>query len=648
MSANVDIKLSSSLDAKGFKKALTATEQLGRSAKKLAGTLGVALSTKAVLSWGAAAARAAAQDSKAMAVLSKNLSNVGLAYAEIPVENFIKQMEQQTGIADDQLRPAFSKLAQATLSISKSQELMALAFDVASGTGQNFESVVTTLSQAYLGNTKGLKKLDIQMTASELKTASFAEIQAQLNSQFRGDGKAALESYGGQLQILETAANSAKETIGYALLDALKSLTGETDIEKLSKDIDTAAGTAALFIKLTTKTVKPSTGIWGYWQKFVEAMPGYKQTLKDFAEYLDVEMFPTGPLGNFQMSTGTVLDQAAQQLSKIEQERLKAEKLRQSKEAALIKARVAAAKKEAALKKAQTQLSKASATFEIDKIQLAAALKNTYDKDERLRLLAMQAIENDNGEAALAYIAQLALLTKEQQTNKLAGITTISETELNYINQLLLDELARIKATKMSEEEAAAARAAAYAKYNAAIIQSGGLANANFYSEKTQIELLTIAKIAALDTVAEAQATMDILNYTTQTAIIARIAAAQKLADDAKLASLKAYLAEATKPLTQVVTTQYVTVGAPPSAVATPPTNTSINPLYPSWAEAENMFPLMPTSNSSSNNNTMINVQLPESTTVITQTDFVQAVTNAVNETIRVGNQLYPTGSIAG
>lgn len=637
MRDNVDIRLGSSFDAKGFKKALTATEQLSRSAKKLGATFGVALSTKAVINFGVAAAKAAAQDSKAVAVLAQNLSNVGLAYADIPVENFIKQMEMQTGVADDKLRPAFAKLAQATLSVSKSQELMALAFDVASGTGQDFESVVNTLSQAYLGNTKGLKKLDIQMTASELKTASFAEIQAQLNSQFKNDGKAALETYGGQMQILETAADSAKETIGYALLDALKSLTGETDIQKLAKDIDTAAGALALFIKFSTKPLSKSKGVWGYWQGFVESIPGYKDTLKDFAEYLDVEMFPTGPLGNFQMSTGTVLDQSAQQLSKIEQERAKAERLRQAKEAALVKARLAAAKKEATLKKAQAALTKASATFDIDKIQIAAALKNTYDKDNRLRLLAMQAIENDNGEAALEYIKQLALLTAEQQTNKLAGIKTISETELNYINQLLLDELQRIKTTKMTEEEAALARQAAYAKYNAAIEESGGLAEANFYTEKTQAELLAIEKIASLDKVAAAEATINLLTYQSQIEILHKLGIAQRLIDDEKMRALQAYLALLSAPIAPPQ------MQAPGGGNSMPPPGGNTGGFgwsLPTYAQGA-----LPTSTSGANTQ-VVNIVIPETATVITQSDFIDAVTAAVNEAGSYGYSLVPRGTI--
>jgi hypothetical protein len=622
---------------KAFDTAGKATSSLEKGANKLAKAFLGAFAARKLIQFGKAAAMAAAQDSKATAVLAQNLSNVGLAYAQVPVEAFIKQMQQQTGIVDDELRPAFSKLAQATMSVTKSQELMGLAFDVSSGSGVDFNTVVNTLSQAYLGNTKGLKKLNLQMTAAELKTATFAEIQAALTEQFKGSGKAALETYGGQLDVLNTAAGEASETIGYALLDALKSLTGETDIDKLAKDIDTAAGAAALFIKFTAKGIKPSTGLWGYWQGFVESIPGYEQILKDFARELDVVMFPTGPLGNFQMSTGTVLDQSAAQLSKIEQERAKFERERLAKEKALLKLKALAAKKALMDEKARASLAKASSTFDLSKIQIAAALKSTYDKDERLRLLAMQAIEEDNGEAALAYIKQLDLLTKEQQTNKLAGIKTISETELNYINQMLLDELARIKAAKMSEEEAAAARAAAYAKYNAAIIASGGLAAANFYTEKTQIELLTIAKIAALDTVASAQATMDILNYTTQTSIIARIAAAQKLADDAKLAALKAYITEASKPITQVITTERVTIGGGSAAPS---------PTYPSWAAAEDMFPIIPTGTKTGSIDNSVTVVVEGS--VLNGEDFSDIINRAMLDNIRRGLSQFPAGTLPG
>jgi hypothetical protein len=159
---------------KAFDTAGKATSSLEKGANKLAKAFLGAFAARKLIQFGKAAAMAAAQDSKATAILAQNLSNVGLAYAQVPVEAFIKQMQQQTGIVDDELRPAFSKLAQATMSVTKSQELMGLAFDVSSGSGVDFNTVVNTLSQAYLGNTKGLKKLNLQMTAAELKTATFA------------------------------------------------------------------------------------------------------------------------------------------------------------------------------------------------------------------------------------------------------------------------------------------------------------------------------------------------------------------------------------------------------------------------------------------------------------------------------------------
>jgi hypothetical protein len=627
---------------KAFDTAGKATSSLEKGANKLAKAFLGAFAARKLIQFGKAAAMAAAQDSKATAILAQNLSNVGLAYAQVPVEAFIKQMQQQTGIVDDELRPAFSKLAQATMSVTKSQELMGLAFDVSSGSGVDFNTVVNTLSQAYLGNTKGLKKLNLQMTAAELKTATFAEIQAALTEQFKGSGKAALETYGGQLDVLNTAAGEASETIGYALLDALKSLTGETDIDKLAKDIDTAAGAAALFIKFTAKGIKPSTGLWGYWQGFVESIPGYEQIVKDFAKELDVALFPTGPLGNFQMSTGVVLDQSATQLSKIEQERAKAERERLAKEKALLKLKALAAKKALMDEKARASLAKASSTFDLTKIQIAAALKSTYDKDERLRLLAMQEIENDNGETALKYIEQLALLTAEQQTNKLSGIKTISETELNYINQLLLDELQRIKTTKMSEDEAALARQAAYAKYNAAIQQSGGLAEANFYTEKTQVELLSIAKLASLDKVAAAQATMDILNYTTQIDIIARVAAAQKIADDAKYKAQQDYLA--------LLATQVVI----PAPIITPPSGGggSQGPRFgiggqPVWDDGMG-GPGYGTGQGMGTGSVDNSVTVVVEGSVLDGEDFSDIINRAMLDNIRRGLSQFPAGTLPG
>jgi len=351
-------------------------------------------------------------------------------------------------------------------------------------------------------------------------------------------------------------------------------------------------------------------------------------------------------LGNYQMSTGKVLDLAAinasvdamylkktLNLSIASDKAAAAAKIKADKAAAAAKAK--ADKAAQMSEKARAAFQKASAVFDLAKIQIAAALKATYDKDERLRLLAMQEIENENGEAALEYIKQLNLLTAEQQTNKLAGIKTISETELNYINQLLLDELQRIKTTKMSESEAAEARQAAYAKYNAAIQQSGGLAAANFYTEKTQAEQLSIAKLASLDKVASAQATMDILNYTTQVDIIARIAAAQALADAAKLNALKEYLALAAQPLP--------TPAAPPR-VMPPGVGGGGQPIAPGYGGFFDYLP--PTGSGNSGGSVDNSVTIVVEGSVLDGDDFSDIINRTMLDNIRRGLSQTPAGVI--
>jgi len=546
------IYIGSTFDAKGFKQAESAVDKLGKNVKNLAKTFGLALGTAAVVKFGKASAKAFMEDQAAANRLTTAVKNLGLGFEDERIKNFVSIIEAQTGVLDDKLRPALQSLLTTTGSVAKSQELLKLAIDVAAGSGEDLATVANDLSQAYVGNTKGLKKYNLGLSQTELKAASFNDVQTALNKQFSGSNAAYLDTYAGQMDLLGVSFANMQETIGKGLLDSFALLAGDGGIgaatsamdEFATKTSDAIFGVATLLDKLNTKF-----GTFGGRSigeiLYASLGGGFIDALAKIGS--DAKIKPKPFSTPMTLSGQTDLDSQANKKRAITEaaaaKRAKELAALQNKTAETAAKQLAAEKKRLLLEKAKVALTKAAATFDLNKIQIAAALRATYDKDERLRLLAMQEIENDNGEAALAYIKQLNLLTAEQQTNKLAGIKTISETELNYINQLLLDELQRIKTTKMSESEAAEARQAAYAKYNAAIQQSGGLAEANFYSEKTQLETLQIAKLASLDTVAAAQATMDILNYTTQIDIIARVAAAQKIADDAKYKAQQDYLA---------------------------------------------------------------------------------------------------------
>lgn len=619
---------------KAFQQADKSTDKLTKGVKNLAKSFGAAFAARKLYQFGAASVKAFAQDDAAAKSLALTLDNLGLAFNSNAgtVNGFINRLEAQTGVLDDELRPAFDRILRATGDLTKSQELLTLALDVAAGTGKSVTQVSQSLQKAYLGQTAALGRLGLGLTKAELSLSSFEDIQVRLNALFAGQAARAAESYAGSINKLTVAGNNAKETIGKGLVDALGILSGNGTINSTVSGIDKIANSIADMTTDGAKAIKVLQILFSDLSFFSnEANTAAVLRIKQGTGF-------TVPMTISSQDTQKSDAVQAAKAAKTAAAKLAAAKKAFAAEKLLAASKIKLDKLAAAAKKkadiASAALAKAAAVFDLNKIQIAAALKATFSKDERLRLLAMQEIENDNGETALLYIKQLDLLTKEQQTNKLAGISSISNTELSYINQLLLDELQRIKTTKMSEEEAALARQEAYAKYNAAILQSGGLAEANFYTEKTQVELLSIAKLAALDTVAEAQATIDLLNYTTQTDIIARIAAAQKLADDAKYKALQDYLA--------LLGAQLPTPAAPAPA---PPSSVPITPgFYGDTYDYSSLIPASLAAAGSSTGNTEITVVVEGN--VLDGNDFVQIVNGAMLKAAREGLARLPAGAL--
>jgi hypothetical protein len=624
---------------KAFKQADTATAKLMKSVKSLAGGLGIAFGTKAVINFGKQAVKAFSEDEAAALRLSSAVDNLGIGFANVDISKFIADLERSAGIADDILRPAFQGLLTTTGSLVQSQKLLNDAITISRASGVDLATVSQDLAKGYVGITKGLAKYNTGLTKAELSSKSFNEILGTLLKQSAGAADAYLGTTAYSMDVLSVATSNASEIIGGGLIDAFAAVGGGSEASDAAYVIETIATAIA--------NVTRATG------GAIGVIPTLLQKLKSLPK--EIFMGFAGAQAGIKLTPKPKVTKTPSEVSKEEQAKrlaqLEADAAKRAKALALLQTKqLANAKKQAELEKkrllaekAKAALSKAAAVFDLTKIQIAAALKATYDKDERLRLLAMQAIEEDNGEAALAYIAQLALLTKEQQTNKLAGITTIAETELSYINKLLLDELQRIKTTQMSEEEAAAARSEAYAKYNAAIIASGGLAEKNFYTEKTQAELLSIEKIASLDKVAAAQSTVNLLTYNTQIQYLYNLATAQRLIDDEKMRALKDYLAEASKPITQVITTQRIESNGTNTTSKKPEFGVGGQPIWGDyWDGSYGTGQGMGTG--SVDNSVTVVVE----GSVLDGEDFSDIINRAMLDNIRRGLSQFPAGTLPG
>jgi len=358
----IDINIGSKLDGKGFKQADTAITKLNKSTTTLARNFGLAFGTAAVLAYGRAAAKAFAEDDKAATALGTTLKNLNLAYGSNigTVNGFISRLEQQTGVLDDELRPAMDRLLRATGDVTKSQELLGLALDIAAGTGKSVTQVSQSLQKAYLGQNQALGRLGVGLSKAELETSSFAQIQDRLNVLFAGQAAAAADTYAGSLGRLTVASNNAKETIGKGLFDALKTISGSTSTEDFILKIDRAAQAIANFSRETGEFIKITKSLFDF------------KNLSFFA--------PSGGLfgdgkgfGNISLSVSSQDTQKADAIAKKNATAI----TKLTKEQAAAQAKILKDKRlGAAIDKANLALNKGTDVFDLDKIQIAAALTN--------------------------------------------------------------------------------------------------------------------------------------------------------------------------------------------------------------------------------------------------------------------------------
>lgn len=182
----------------------------------------------AAIAIGIEGVKAAIADEKAQTQLALALENAtGATQAQIKAtEQSILQMSLATGVADDELRPALGRLVRSTGDITKAQDLLSTALDISTATGKPLETVANALGKAYDGNTAALGKLGIGLSAAELKTMDFTQVQGKLSELFGGAAARNADTYAGRIARMQVAFNEAKETIGFALLPILEKLMG--------------------------------------------------------------------------------------------------------------------------------------------------------------------------------------------------------------------------------------------------------------------------------------------------------------------------------------------------------------------------------------------------------------------------------------
>jgi phage-related protein len=210
--------------------------------------------------------KAAIEDEAAQVKLAGALERAtGATNAQIKAtEDQILKLSLATGVSDNNLRPALSRLAVATGDVNKAQDLLTTALDIAAQTGKPLETVSNALGKAYEGNTAALGKLGIGLSSAELKTMSFQDVQGKLTDLFGGAAAANAQTYEGRIARLRVAFDEGKEAIGARLLPIIEDL-----------------------VDLVVNKVVPNLGKFAeMFKPITDAIVRNKETFKDFGKFL--------------------------------------------------------------------------------------------------------------------------------------------------------------------------------------------------------------------------------------------------------------------------------------------------------------------------------------------------------------------------
>lgn len=382
-----EILIGSKFDAKGFKQAQTATDKLGRGVKNLAKSFGLAFGTAQIVAFGKASVKAAL-DAQAQQQRLANLVKVtvGATDAQIQSLNDQAQALQEIGVVNkENITQTQSQLATFNLQIDTIKALTPAILDYvtaekgAAASADEFKSMTNGLAQALNGNFASLTKVGFvldDVTKKTIKNGTEAEraaaLVAVLDSTYKDFNKNLALTDAGQMQILANAADDAAENIGVGLIDALKTLGKDNSVENLANDMERASLGAADFIRglaeITSFSVNGET----------KSLIGLLTT--PFKRSLSAG--PLGAIARMGVKTGEVKAADNAHLKSLQDQFVVIKKTNEvnKKLTADELKKLKAAKLKLAIDKANLALGNATDVFDIDKIQIAAALTNQAEQ----------------------------------------------------------------------------------------------------------------------------------------------------------------------------------------------------------------------------------------------------------------------------
>ena len=412
--ANVVVSALATWNGKALKKGQKDISAFDKSVKSLGKTFAGVFGAYQLLAFSKKAINAFAADEKAAKSLAVQLENTGNAFRIAEVETYIAGLQKLYGVLDDQLRPAFQTLLNATGSVTLSQKALETALNVSAGTGKDLGTVVAAIAKGAAGSTTSISRLGTGLDKATIATGDMNKIMAALDAKFKGQALARLETYAGKMDLLKAGAANATEIIGKGLIDALSALAKDNSIDEATSSMEN-------FALAIADTVKGLGLLVGEVKKFADSDVGKLLGALAFLVFGSKKLIIGGALALIGYDIGKSNPTAKSNVggySGIPDARVAKALLKARKDEYDI-----ITKKNAIENKNLEELKK---KFDLERIGLAAALNSATDEETKLRLKAQLAILDGNEAMAKKLLAEMEAaeaLKKLAEQARLAGMS---------------------------------------------------------------------------------------------------------------------------------------------------------------------------------------------------------------------------------
>ena len=323
--------------------------------------------------------------------LESELTNLGLAFATSLASDFTRALSLSSGVSQNELNPALQKLIQTTYTLTDAQKLLSLSTEISRQKGLELTDVSNALSRAFVGDYKALVKLRIGYETAELKGKDFVDVLKKLEADFSSKQ---VDTFADKINKLKVAFEQTQVAVGKGFVEGLEAsgLSIEETQEKmiaLGKAFGTALGKAVgLIDRVSSKfnelaNSRPVLALFDLLDRLAGIDYG------DAGRAADAKLKADLAAGALQRKA--LQDQA--KLTQLAKEEAGLAKLRAAEIARLKREEL----KRAAEKKRSAELERLrnaiSFKFDIDAINLQAALRRQLSQTDRDRVLQLSALK---------------------------------------------------------------------------------------------------------------------------------------------------------------------------------------------------------------------------------------------------------------